>query len=64
MTTGPGDLERRQLNWAHVHRVVSSCLAKRVSLTKIANLHYGLENPRESKGLNKLKDKKFGNQNR
>ena len=64
MTLGSRDLERQQLNWTHEHRVVSSSLAKRVSLTKIANLHYGLENPRESKGLNKMKDKKFGNQNR
>ena len=36
MIRGPTDLERRQLNWTHVHRVVSSFLTKRVSLTKIA----------------------------
>ena len=52
MTTGPGDLERRQLNWAHVHRVVSSTLDKIVSLTKIANFLYSHEKQKESNGQN------------
>ena len=38
MTPVARDLERWQLNWTHVHRVVSSFLAKRVSLTKMDNL--------------------------
>ena len=38
MAPGARDLERWQLNWSNVHRVVSSFLAKRVSLTKLANL--------------------------
>ena len=38
MTLGSRDLECRQLNWSHVHRVVWSFLAKRVSMTEIAIL--------------------------
>ena len=34
ITLGPRKPARWQLNWAHVHRIVSSFLAKRVSLTK------------------------------
>ena len=52
MTLGSRDIECRQLNWTQVHRVVWRFLAKRVSMTKIANLHYSLEKPRESKGQN------------
>ena len=59
MTLGSRDLERQQLNWTHEHRVVSSCLAKRVSLTKIANLHYSLEKPRESDKFKKKNDSAF-----
>ena len=52
ITLGSRDFERRQLNWTHVHRVVSSFLAKRVSLTKIANLLCSHGKPRESNGHN------------
>ena len=38
MTPGPKNLERWQLDRFNVHRVVSSFLVKRVSLTKLANL--------------------------
>ena len=40
MTIEALNLERRQLNWTLEHRVVSSFLAKRVSMTKINNLLY------------------------
>ena len=52
MTLGSRDFERQQLNWTHVHRVVSSFLAKRVSLTKIANLLCSHGKPSESNGHN------------
>ena len=48
MTLGSRDFERQQLNWTHVQKVVSSFLAKRVSLTKTANLLSSHGKPRES----------------
>ena len=51
ITLGPRNPESRQLNWAHIHWVWSF-LAKRVSMTKIANLLYSHEKPRD---LDKIK---------
>ena len=55
MTLGPQNPERRQLNWAHLHRGVSSFLAKRVSLTEIPIYSLAIKHQESQKNTFKLR---------